>query len=207
MFTGIIKSIGEIIAIDHEKANKTFTIKSSLTSELSIDQSVSHNGICLTVVEIKNDAYKVTAIHETLTLTTSKNWNIGDYVNLETAAKLHAELDGHIVQGHVDSTGSIVSIENEEGSYRYTFEFDEQHAPYLIPKGSVCIDGVSLTVICPTKNTFSVVIIPYTKENTIFKNYKIGDRVNLEFDVIGKYILRFQTLKNKIADNKKCDSK
>lgn len=195
MFTGIIKSIGKIIAIEQEKANKTFTIKSNLTNQLNIDQSVSHNGICLTVIEIDNDMYKVTAIHETLALTTSKNWKIGDYVNLETAARLHAELDGHIVQGHVDSTGTIVAIENEEGSYRYTFSFDEKNAPYLIPKGSVCIDGVSLTVIAPTKNTFSVAIIPYTKENTIFKHYSINDQVNLEFDVIGKYILRFQSLK------------
>lgn len=195
MFTGIIKSIGKIIAIEQEKANKTFTIKSNLTNQLNIDQSVSHNGICLTVIEIDNDMYKVTAIHETLALTTSKNWKIGDYVNLETAARLHAELDGHIVQGHVDSTGTIVAIENEEGSYRYTFSFNEKNAPYLIPKGSVCIDGVSLTVIAPTKNTFSVAIIPYTKENTIFKHYSINDQVNLEFDVIGKYILRFQSLK------------
>lgn len=194
MFTGIIKSIGEIIAIETENLNKTFTIKSSITDELSIDQSVAHNGICLTVIEILDNTYKVTAIHETLKLTTSKNWKVGKKVNLETAAKLHAELDGHIVQGHVDSTARIISIENEKGSYRYTFEFDEKYAPYLIPKGSICIDGVSLTVINPTRNTFSVAIIPYTWENTIFNSYTKDVEVNLEFDVIGKYILRYQLL-------------
>lgn len=195
MFTGIIESLGEITSISQQGENKTFTVKSSITSELKIDQSVAHNGICLTVVSIQYDEYDVTAIKETLDITASGNWKVGQKLNLERAAKLHSRLDGHIVQGHVDSTAKIMSIENEDGSWRYTFEFPEEYASLIISKGSICVDGVSLTAISPTKNTFQVAIIPYTFEHTVFHGYEKGDVVNIEYDLIGKYILRREQLK------------
>lgn len=194
MFTGIIENLGEITSIDEAGQNKTFTVQSSMTNELKIDQSIAHNGVCLTVIEIDQDKYKVTAIKETLDITASGKWLVGQKLNLERAAKLHSRLDGHIVQGHVDSMAKIVSIENEEGSWRYTFEFPTEYAPLIISKGSICIDGVSLTAISPTHNSFQVAIIPYTFEHTVFHQYKIGDTVNLEYDLIGKYILRKESL-------------
>lgn len=194
MFTGIIEAIGEVIQINAENNNKTFRIKSDISHELKIDQSVSHNGICLTVVAIGDNWHEVTAIHETLELTSSKNWKSGNLLNLERAAKLHARLDGHIVQGHVDSTGYVKNIKDENGSWRYTIEFKPEFAPLIISKGSICVDGVSLTAISPTKNTFELAIIPYTYEHTVFHKYKIGNAVNLEFDIIGKYILRSREL-------------
>ncbi len=195
MFTGIIEQLGVITAIEKNRENKTFTVKSALTPELKIDQSVSHNGVCLTVIEIDNDEYKVTAIKETLDITASGNWLVGQKLNLERAAKLHSRLDGHIVQGHVDSTAKIKSIENEDGSWRYTFEFPSEFAQLIISKGSVCVDGVSLTAISPTRNSFQVAIIPYTYEHTVFHQYKVDDAVNIEYDLIGKYIFRKETLK------------
>jgi len=195
MFTGIIENLGEIVAISESGENKTFTVRSSMTGELKIDQSVAHNGVCLTVVSISGDKYDVTAIKETLDITAAGKWAIGNKLNLERAAKLHSRLDGHIVQGHVDSTASIQSIENEEGSWRYTFEFPQKFAPLLISKGSICVDGVSLTAISPTRNTFQVAIIPYTYEHTVFHQYQKGDTVNIEYDLIGKYILRKEELK------------
>lgn len=194
MFTGIIENLGQVVLIEEAAENKTFSILSSLTPELKIDQSVSHNGVCLTVVEIKEDVYKVTAIKETLDITASGQWKVGDKLNLERAAKLHSRLDGHIVQGHVDSTAEILNIENESGSWRYTIKFPEEFAPLIISKGSICVDGVSLTAISPTTNTFQVAIIPYTYEHTVFHQYKIGDFVNIEYDLIGKYILRKEEL-------------
>lgn len=192
MFTGIIQHLGTIEAIETDKKNKTFTIKSPLAPALKIDQSVAHNGVCLTVISCDSERYKVTAIHETIQLTTVKNWQVGDLVNLETAARLNAQLDGHIVQGHVDSTGQIINIQEESGSTRYTIEFDSEFATSIISKGSICVDGVSLTAISPTMNTFEVAIIPFTNTHTIFHTYKIGTAVNLEFDILGKYFLRYQ---------------
>jgi riboflavin synthase len=194
MFTGIIENLGEITAIEVAGENKTFTVKSSLTPELKIDQSVAHNGVCLTVIAINKDEYKVTAIKETLDITASGNWLIGQKLNLERAAKLNARLDGHIVQGHVDSTAKVKSIENENGSWRYTFEFPSTFAPLIISKGSICVDGVSLTAISPSDNTFQVAIIPYTYEHTVFHQYKVEDYVNIEYDLIGKYIFRRESL-------------
>lgn len=197
MFTGIIEGQGTIVDLIKDRENVTFRVKSSLADQLKIDQSLAHNGICLTVVNIKGDTYDVTAIGETLNLTASKNWKIGDLLNLERAAQLHARLDGHIVQGHVDGVGSVSNIVDEKGSWRYTIDYDEKHAPLLISKGSICIDGVSLTVINPTRTQFQVAIIPYTYEHTSFQQYKVGTQVNLEFDLIGKYILRQQLLTSK----------
>ena len=194
MFTGIIEGQGTIVSFIKDRDNVTFSVKSSLAQHLKIDQSLSHNGICLTVVKIVNDVYDVTAIAETLNLTASKSWKIGDVLNLERAAQLHARLDGHIVQGHVDGVGKVIEILDENGSWRYTISYDEKHAPLMISKGSICIDGVSLTVINPSRNQFQIAIIPYTYEHTSFKHYEIGTEVNLEFDLIGKYILRQQLL-------------
>ena len=194
MFTGIIEDTGKIISIDEQGNNKTFRIKSKISSELQIDQSVAHNGICLTVIALGDGWHDVTAIHETLELTASKSWKLNDLLNLERAAQLHARLDGHIVQGHVDAIAKVIEVEDENGSWRFTFEFDEKHAPLLISKGSVCIDGVSLTVIKPTRTQFQVAIIPYTYEHTRFNAYNVNDIINLEFDIIGKYILRSQQL-------------
>lgn len=196
MFTGIIEDTGKIIDIKKVGTNKTFRIESSITNHLKIDQSVSHNGICLTVVSKNQISYEVTAIQETLDLTASKHWKNGDILNLERAAQLSARLDGHIVQGHVDATAQIQNIEDENGSWRFTIEFDKKHAALIISKGSVCLDGVSLTVISPTHNTFQVAIIPYTYQHTSFHQYKVGDEINIEFDIIGKYILRNQQLQN-----------
>lgn len=195
MFTGIIKNLGKVIAITEEGLNKTFRIESELSPSLQIDQSVAHNGICLTVIKTSDNWFDVTAIHETLNLTTSSDWQIGKIVNLECATIMNTRLDGHIVQGHVDTTGQILDKQFEDGSWRFTFLIQEQFAPLIISKGSICIDGVSLTVINPTRTEFSVAIIPYTYDHTAFHSYKIGDSVNLEFDMIGKYILRSERLK------------
>ena len=196
MFTGIIESLGEIVKISKDGENKTFTVESSLTEELKIDQSVAHNGVCLTVVSIEGQYYDVTAIKETLDVTAAGSWAVGDKLNLERAAKLHSRLDGHIVQGHVDSTAVIKALRNEGGSWRYTFEFPQKFAPLIISKGSICVDGVSLTAISPTRNTFQVAIIPYTYEHTVFHQYSVGRQVNIEYDLIGKYILRKEELKD-----------
>lgn len=195
MFTGIIEDEGKIVNLTQDQGNVTFRVKSNISRELKIDQSLSHNGVCLTVIALGEDWHEVTAIAETLQLTAAKHWKVGDIVNLERAAILHSRLDGHIVQGHVDGTGTINSVTEEAGSWRYTVEFDRFFAPLIISKGSICLDGVSLTVVNPTKDTFQVAIIPYTYENTRFRSYQVGSEVNLEFDVIGKYILRMQELK------------
>lgn len=196
MFTGIIEDTGKIIEIILKDENKTFKIQSNISHELKIDQSVSHNGVCLTVIAVGENWHEVTAIYETLQLTSLKNWKVKEFVNLERAAKLHDRLDGHIVQGHVDSTGYIQNIKDENGSWRYKIEFKEEFAQLIISKGSICVDGVSLTAIHPTKNTFEVAIIPYTYENTKFKHYRLKEEINLEFDIIGKYILRQEQLKS-----------
>lgn len=190
MFTGIIETLGAIQEIKKENTNIHITINSSITNELKIDQSVAHNGICLTVVAIEDSFYTVTAIDETIKKTNLAHWKVGDKVNLERAMKLGDRLDGHIVQGHVDQTGTCIAAEQTNGSWLYTFEYDEKLNNITIEKGSITVNGVSLTVVNSKKNQFSVAIIPYTYENTNFKNFKIGTKVNLEFDVIGKYISR-----------------
>ena len=196
MFTGIIEEIGEIVALKREKSNLNITIKSEFTNELKIDQSVAHNGICLTVVHIDKDIYTVTAIDETLLKTNLNSLKVSDKVNLERAMKLGDRLDGHIVQGHVDQTGKCVAIKEQDGSWIFTFEYNSNAGNITIEKGSITINGVSLTVLNSMKNEFSVAIIPYTFDHTNFNTIKIDDIVNLEFDVIGKYVARLTTLKN-----------
>jgi len=195
MFTGIIETLGTIEELRKEGDNLHITVRSSITNELKIDQSVSHNGVCLTVVGINNDSYVVTAIRETLDKTNLSDWKEGDSVNLERGMKLGDRLDGHIVQGHVDQTGICKSIENANGSWYYTFEYDADLNNITIEKGSITVNGVSLTVVNSKKNEFSVAIIPYTHEHTNFKNFAVGTKINLEFDVIGKYVSRLHGLK------------
>lgn len=190
MFTGIIESLGTVRELRKDNDNLHITIVSSITHELKIDQSVSHNGVCLTVVAINNDEYTVTAIRETLDKTNLNDWQNGDRINLERAMKLGDRLDGHIVQGHVDQTGICKNIENANGSWYYTFEYDSALHNITIEKGSITVNGVSLTVVNSKKNEFSVAIIPYTYEHTNFHSFVEGTRINLEFDVIGKYVSR-----------------
>ena len=195
MFTGIIETLGIITAIQKENENLHITLQSSITNELKIDQSVAHNGVCLTVVALENDTYTVTAIQETLMKTNLGDWNVNDTVNLERAMKLGDRLDGHIVQGHVDQIGHCTAIVETNGSWLYTFEFDAHLNNLTIEKGSITVNGVSLTVVNSKATEFSVAIIPYTYEHTNFKNFKIGTKINLEFDVIGKYVAKLQSLK------------
>jgi riboflavin synthase len=190
MFTGIIETLGIVKNIEKTGTNLHLTIESSITNELKIDQSVAHNGICLTVVNIKDNLYEVTAIKETIEKTNLSAWQIGNKVNLERAMKLGDRLDGHIVQGHVDQTGICTKIVEENGSWVFSFEYDANQSNITIEKGSITINGTSLTVINSIKNGFSVAIIPYTYEHTNFHELKIGSVVNLEFDVIGKYVSR-----------------
>jgi len=194
MFTGIIETLGTVTNLVKEQENVHLTIKSSITNELKIDQSLAHNGVCLTVVDIKEDEYTVTAIKETLDKTNIGKLKTADIVNLERAMKLGDRLDGHIVQGHVDETGICTKIKDENGSTVYTFEYTSDKNNITIEKGSITINGVSLTVVNSTKSGFSVAIIPYTWENTTFKTLQVGDTVNLEFDVIGKYVARLTNL-------------
>ncbi|MCF8322240.1 MAG: riboflavin synthase [Flavobacterium sp.] len=188
MFTGIIETLGVIQDIKREDTNLHITINSSITEELKIDQSVAHNGICLTVVTLKDNSYTVTAIAETIKKTTISEWQNGDCINLERAMKLGDRLDGHIVQGHVDQIGTCISVEETNGSWFYTFEYDATLQNLTIEKGSITVNGVSLTVVNSRKSEFSVAIIPYTYENTNFKTFEVNTKVNLEFDVIGKYV-------------------
>ena len=190
MFTGIIESLGEVQQLERDGGNLHISINSSITQELKIDQSVAHNGVCLTVVSIDGTSYTVTAIDETLQKTNLGELKVGDKVNLERAMVLGSRLDGHIVQGHVDQTGKCIAVLEKDGSWFFTFEYDASQNNITIEKGSITIDGVSLTVVDSGKNSFSVAIIPYTYENTRFNTYKTGSTVNLEFDVIGKYVAR-----------------
>lgn len=194
MFTGIIEKTGEIVAINQENDNFNFTIKTDFTQELKIDQSIAHNGVCLTIVNINNNEYTVTAIKETLEKSNMRFLKIGDLINLERAMKLGDRLDGHIVQGHVDEIAKCTNVKDENGSWVFTFEYQSKLNNITIEKGSITINGVSLTVVNSKENEFSVAIIPYTYEHTNFKSIKIGSYVNLEFDVIGKYVARL--LKN-----------
>ena len=188
MFTGIIEALGVVTNLKQEQGNLIITVKSEIANELKIDQSVAHNGICLTVTYINNNEYNITAIKETLSKTNLKSIKIGDQVNLERAMKLGDRLDGHIVQGHVDQVGICKSVIKEDGSWTFKFEYDIDKNNITIEKGSITINGVSLTVVNSGFNTFCVAIIPYTFEHTNFNVVKVGDAVNLEFDVLGKYI-------------------
>jgi riboflavin synthase len=188
MFTGIIETLGEVVKIDREGSNVHYTVKCSFTQELKIDQSVAHNGVCLTVVDISGNEYTVTAIDETLNRTNLKNWEIGTLINLERCMQMNGRLDGHIVQGHVDTVGVCKSIKHLDGSWEYYITY--QDSQVTVPKGSITINGVSLTVVESDNNGFSVCIIPYTYEHTNFKELNQGDLVNLEFDIIGKYVAR-----------------
>jgi len=190
MFTGIIEAIGKVVKLKKDKENLHITMQSGLCAELSVDQSLAHNGVCLTVVDLKEDEYTVTAIKETMEKSNIGNLNIGDKINLERAMLLGSRLDGHIVQGHVDQIGTCIQVEETEGSWFYTFEYDEKYENLTIEKGSITINGVSLTVVNSEKNRFSVAIIPYTHEHTNFHQIKVKDLVNLEFDVIGKYVAK-----------------
>lgn len=194
MFTGIVENIGQIENIEQDQGNLHFTLSCNFVSELKIDQSVLHNGICLTVVSISETSYRVTAIKETILVTTIGDWKIGQYINLERAMLFNGRLDGHIVQGHVDHVAKCVSIDWANGSTYYGFEFDSNSMHTTIDKGSITIDGTSLTVVDSGINTFKVAIIPYTQENTIFQYYKVGSLVNLEFDVIGKYVSKLMQI-------------
>jgi len=194
MFTGIIEDLGAVTDLRREDDNLHLTIKSNITSELKIDQSVSHNGVCLTVVNIDKDTYTVTAIKETLEKSNIGNLKRDDSVNLERAMKMNARLDGHIVQGHVDQIATCTNIENDNGSWIFTFEYDSVLNNITIEKGSITVNGVSLTVVNSKDHSFSVAIIPYTYDNTNFYKLKKGDVVNLEFDVIGKYVKKLFSL-------------
>ena len=194
MFTGIIEGFGKVIELKSDQENLHITLESKLTRELKIDQSLAHNGVCLTVVDIKGNQYLVTAVQETLLKAKLGDLKLGDFINLERAMKINGRLDGHIVQGHVDQIGKCIGVENKDGSWIYEFEYASDPGNITIEKGSITINGVSLTVINSEINTFSVAIIPYTYEHTNFNFIKVGDIVNLEFDMIGKYIKKIQSV-------------
>ena len=194
MFTGIIESKGTIVKATPEGSNVHFTIASDISEALKVDQSVAHNGVCLTVVELSEGTHTVTAVEETLKRSSLGHWGAGSAVNLERAMKVDARLDGHLVQGHVDATGTCVEIDKRDGSWYFRFRYEPGEERLLVDKGSVCINGVSLTVVEPKGNEFSVAIIPYTYEHTNFKEMQVGQEVNLEFDIIGKYIARYAKL-------------
>lgn len=190
MFTGIIETLGEVKNIVQEETNIHFTIQSALSHELKIDQSVAHNGVCLTVVALNENTHTVTAIQETLNKTALGNLKIGSKVNIERCMQMNARLDGHIVQGHVDQTATCILVNELNGSWEYRFNYDATLGNVTVEKGSVCVNGISLTVVNSTKDEFSVFIIPYTFEHTNLHEVKAGDTVNLEFDIIGKYVAR-----------------
>ncbi|GDX45873.1 riboflavin synthase subunit alpha [Bacteroidota bacterium] len=191
MFTGIIETMGIVEEIRLNGTNKEFTISSAISNELKVDQSLAHNGVCLTVTSLENGKHQVTAIDETLLRSNLGDLKIGESINLERAMSGLSRIDGHLVQGHVDTVGIVKSVLDKDGSWIFTFNFPEENKHLLVDKGSVCINGVSLTVINPTLTTFQVAIIPYTYENTSFKFLQEGDSVNLEFDILGKYIARY----------------
>ena len=190
MFTGIVEQIGTIVSIEKELENVHFTVESTITDELKIDQSVAHNGCCLTVVSITTNHYVVTAIAETIHKTNLGQWNVGDKINLERCMQMNGRLDGHIVQGHVDTTAQCINIEDQNGSWKYTFRYAKHPEHITVEKGSITINGTSLTVVDSLATEFSVCIIPFTYEFTNFHTLKVGDAVNLEFDIIGKYVAK-----------------
>lgn len=195
MFTGIIETMATVGELRREGDNLHITVESALAGELKIDQSVSHNGVCLTVVAIGDGKYTVTAIRETLEKTNLGDWKVGERINLERGMKLGDRLDGHIVQGHVDQTAICTSIENANGSWYFTFRYDPVLSNITIEKGSITVNGVSLTVVDSRRDAFSVAIIPYTYQHTNFQDLRVGTKVNLEFDVIGKYVARIHALR------------
>jgi riboflavin synthase len=191
VFTGIIEKMGVIKKINTEGTNKHFTISSSIADELQIDQSVAHSGVCLTVIKVEDNSYTVTAIDETLTKTNLNNWTIGQKINLERCMPAHGRFDGHIVQGHVDSTATCISVEDKQGSWVFSFMLSgHSDSSLVVPKGSICINGISLTVVDIQDRIFSVAIIPYTYEHTNMHQINVGSIVNIEFDIIGKYIAK-----------------
>lgn len=198
MFSGIVEEMATLINIEHEQENIHLTLRCSFTDELKIDQSIAHNGVCLTIVRLKDETYTVTAMKETLERSNLGSLKIGDHVNIERSMTMNGRLDGHIVQGHVDQTAKCINIEDADGSTYFTFEYPfnsqlAQRGYFTVDKGSVTVNGVSLTVCEPTNNSFKVAIIPYTKENTNFADIEIGSIVNIEFDILGKYIARLNT--------------
>ena len=195
MFTGIIENLGQIVRINPNGSNVSFWVKSAMSNQLKVDQSVSHNGVCLTVEQIMDDSHKVTAIEETLLKTNLSKLVVGDCVNLERCLQMNGRIDGHIVQGHVDDVATCTNAIEKDGSWEYTFEFNEKFAALLIEKGSVCVNGISLTAFNVTTTSFTVAIIPYTYSNTSIKNIGVDSLINVEFDVLGKYILRMNELK------------
>ena len=192
MFTGIIETMGTITHIEREGGNVHYSLSSNITHELKIDQSLAHNGVCLTVVAIDGDQYTVTAIQETLDKTALKQWTVGDKINLERAMRLGDRLDGHMVQGHVDEVASCISVEDQNGSWLYRFAYSEDSKNMTIEKGSICVNGTSLTVVGSASNTFGVAIIPYTYAHTVFHQLQKGYLVNIEFDMVGKYIAKLR---------------
>lgn len=190
MFTGIVETIGQVVKISEEGTNKSFWIESSLSSEFKADQSIAHDGVCLTVEAVQENRHKVTAVEETLKKTNLGKWHEGHFINLERALLPSNRLDGHFVQGHVDTAGKCKKIKARNGSHEFHFTFSKKFAPLIIEKGSICVNGTSLTAFDVKKTSFKVAIIPYTFDHTTFKFLKEGDDVNLEFDMIGKYILR-----------------
>ena len=196
MFTGIIEVVGKVVDLKKEETNLHLTVQSSISHELKIDQSVSHNGVCLTVVEVNGKTHRVTAIDETLKKTKLGSLQVGDEVNLERCMRIGDRFDGHIVQGHVDQTGECISIKEQNGSWLYTFKYVPSKDNLVVEKGSICINGTSLTAFNTNDNLFSVAVIPYTYEHTNIKQIKQGSLVNLEFDVIGKYVARMMEFNN-----------
>jgi len=190
MFTGIVKDLARLVKIEFNQDNIHLWVSSSLIKELSVDQSVAHNGVCLTIDQLQDDFYRVTAIKETIEKTTIGNWQVGDNLNIELCLKLGGRVDGHMVQGHVDSIGTCESITEKNGSYDVRFSYPEIYAELVIEKGSICIDGISLTCYNLVENTFTVSIIPYTWHHTNAHTWQVGKNVNLEFDIIGKYLQR-----------------
>jgi riboflavin synthase len=198
MFTGIIETMGRIESVAEEGSNRTFWVRSPLSSSFKPDQSVSHSGVCLTVEEVRDDLHRVTAIRETLDKTNLGDWRPGRLVNIERCLQLNGRLDGHFVQGHVDTTGTCIIRTAKDGSFEFDIRFSETFAPLVIEKGSICLNGISLTAFAVTRNSFRVAIIPFTYEHTNLQELKEGDVVNLEFDMIGKYLLRSLSLREKV---------
>lgn len=204
MFSGIVEAMARVVAVEQDRENKHFTLECPFGHELHIDQSVAHNGVCLTVVSTDSDRYVVTAMDETLRRSNLGEWQEGDMVNVERSMLMNGRLDGHIVQGHVDQTATCVSIEDADGSFIYTFSYESSpemiaRGYFTVDKGSVTVNGVSLTVCEPTADTFKVCIIPYTYEHTNFHALKVGSKVNIEFDILGKYISRLAQLQQERA--------
>ncbi|MHA7101360.1 riboflavin synthase [Roseivirga pacifica] len=190
MFTGIIETLGEVVAIERDGSNLHFDVKSDVSHELKIDQSVAHNGVCLTVVQLADGVHRVTAIDETLQKTTLGNWEVGTLVNIERCMVANGRFDGHVVQGHVDQIGTVEAVDEQDGSWLFDFSYDPSLGNVTVEKGSICINGTSLTCFNSEEGRFRVAIIPYTYDHTCFKTLKQGDKVNLEFDIIGKYVKR-----------------